>query len=75
VEVEHQIGGIKRCKIVVDKFRNRVAHYIDDLMETACGLHLWLHQKSTNSWGMTSLALGKQAIAIILLELQGLFTS
>ncbi|QYO68520.1 transposase [Leptolyngbya sp. 15MV] len=39
VEIEHQIGGIKRCKIVVDKFRNRTAHYVDDVMETACGLH------------------------------------
>lgn len=39
VEIEHQIGGIKRCKIVVDKFRNRLAHYVDDVMETACGLH------------------------------------
>lgn len=39
VEIEHQIGGIKRCKIVVDKFRNRIAHYVDDVMETACGLH------------------------------------
>lgn len=39
VEVEHQIAGIKRCKIVVDKFRNRIAHYVDDVMETACGLH------------------------------------
>lgn len=39
VEVEHQIGGIKRCQIVVQKFRNWVAHYIDDVMETACGLH------------------------------------
>jgi hypothetical protein len=39
VEIEHQIAGIKRCKIVVDKFRNRVAHFVDDVMETACGLH------------------------------------
>jgi hypothetical protein len=39
VEVEHQIGGIKRCNIVTDKFRNRMAHYVDDGMETACGLH------------------------------------
>jgi DDE superfamily endonuclease/Helix-turn-helix of DDE superfamily endonuclease len=39
VEVEHQIGGIKRCQIVVQKFRNRVDHYADDVMETACGLH------------------------------------
>lgn len=39
VEIEHQIGGIKRCQIVVQKFRNWVEHYIDDVMETACGLH------------------------------------
>lgn len=39
VEIEHQIGGIKRCNIVTHKFRNRVAHYVDDVMETACGLH------------------------------------
>ena len=39
VEVEHQIGGVKRCQILVQKFRNRVAHYVDDVMETACGLH------------------------------------
>jgi len=39
VEVEHQIGGIKRCQILVQKFRNRVDHYADDVMETACGLH------------------------------------
>ncbi len=38
VEVEHHIGGIKRCQIVVQKFRNRVDHYADDVMETACGL-------------------------------------
>lgn len=39
VEVEHHIGGIKRCQIVVQKFRNRKEHYTDDVMETACGLH------------------------------------
>ena len=39
VEVEHQIGGIKRSQIVVQKFRNRMDHYADDVMETACGLH------------------------------------
>lgn len=39
IEVEHQIGGIKRCNIVTHKFRNRTAHYVDDVMETACGLH------------------------------------
>jgi hypothetical protein len=39
VEVEHHIGGIKRWRIVVQQFRNRIAHYVDDVMETACGLH------------------------------------
>lgn len=39
VEIEHQIGGIKRCNIVVHQFRNRTNHYADDVMETACGLH------------------------------------
>jgi hypothetical protein len=24
---------------VVQKFRNRKDHYVDDVMETACGLH------------------------------------
>ena len=39
VEVEHHIGGIKRCQILVQPFRNWVDHYLDDVMETACGLH------------------------------------
>ncbi len=39
VEVEHQIGGAKRCQILVQKFRNRVDNFVDDVMETACGLH------------------------------------
>lgn len=39
VEVEHHIGGIKRCQILVQPFRNWVDHYVDDVMETACGLH------------------------------------
>ncbi len=39
VEIEHPISGIKRCQIVVQKFRNVMAHYVDDVMETACGLH------------------------------------
>ncbi len=39
VEVEHQIGGIKRCQILVQKFRNRAANFVDEVMETACGLH------------------------------------
>jgi hypothetical protein len=39
VEIEHQIGGIKRCQILVHKFRNWVDYYLDDVLETACGLH------------------------------------
>lgn len=39
VEIEHHIRGIKRCNIVVHKFRNRTDDYVDDVMETACGLH------------------------------------
>lgn len=39
VEVEHQIGGVKRCQIVVQKLRNRVEGFADEVMETACGLH------------------------------------
>jgi hypothetical protein len=39
VEVEHHIGGVKRCQIVVQRFRNRMAHFVDDVLETACGLH------------------------------------
>jgi hypothetical protein len=39
VEIEHQIGGIKRCNIVAHKFRNRADHFVDDVMEIAYGLH------------------------------------
>lgn len=39
VEVERHISGVKRCQIVAVKFRNRMAHFADDVMETACGLH------------------------------------
>jgi DDE superfamily endonuclease/Helix-turn-helix of DDE superfamily endonuclease len=39
VEIEHHIGGIKRCQILVQKFRNRVEGFVDNVMETACGLH------------------------------------
>ncbi len=38
VEIEHQISGIKRCNILVHKFRNRTDYFVDDVMETACGL-------------------------------------
>ncbi|MEM1236134.1 MAG: transposase family protein [Pseudomonadota bacterium] len=39
VAVEHHIGGIKRCQILVQPFRNWLDHFVDDVMETACGLH------------------------------------
>ena len=39
VRVEHQISGIKRCKIVVHKFRDHLDHYADEIMEIACRLH------------------------------------
>ena len=39
VEVEHHIGGIKRSQILVQRFRNRTEHFVDEVMETACGLH------------------------------------
>ena len=39
IEVEHHIGGVKRCQILVQPFRNWLDHYVDDVMETACGLH------------------------------------
>lgn len=39
IEIEHHIGGIKRCHIVVHPLRSRTDHFADDVMETACGLH------------------------------------
>lgn len=39
VVVEHIIGGIKRCHIVKDVFRNTKADYDDTVMELACSLH------------------------------------
>jgi hypothetical protein len=39
VTIEHHISGIKRSQIVMQKFRNRKENYVDQVMETACGLH------------------------------------
>ncbi|MFK8186338.1 MAG: transposase family protein [Phormidesmis sp.] len=39
VTVEHQIGGVKRAQILVQKFRNRADNFVDEVMENACGLH------------------------------------
>ena len=39
VAIEHAISGIKRCRIVKDKFRYRRYGYDDLVIELACGLH------------------------------------
>ncbi|PZO17604.1 MAG: transposase [Leptolyngbya foveolarum] len=39
VNVEHHIGGVKRCQILVQTFRNRMENFADEVMEVACGLH------------------------------------
>ncbi len=39
IRVEHALSGVKRCRIVKDVLRNRLAQFDDLIMETACGLH------------------------------------
>ena len=39
IEIEHNISGVKRSKIVSEIFRNRKDLFVDVVMETACGLH------------------------------------
>ena len=39
VGVEHAIGGVKRCRIVADTFRNLRSGFVDQAMELASGLH------------------------------------
>lgn len=39
VRIEHVISGIKRCRIVKDKFRNYKKGFKDLVMEIACALH------------------------------------
>jgi hypothetical protein len=39
VAIEHTISGVKRCRIVKDKFRYRRYGYDDLVMVLACGLH------------------------------------
>lgn len=39
VVIEHIIGGVKRCRIVKDIFRNTQRDYEDTVMELACALH------------------------------------
>ncbi|MDR1022096.1 MAG: transposase family protein [Prevotellaceae bacterium] len=37
--VEHAIGGVKRCRIVKDRFRSHKFGFDDMAMFIACGLH------------------------------------
>lgn len=39
VRVEHEIGGVKRYRIVKDKIRNWKDDFRDQVMATCCGLH------------------------------------
>ena len=39
VAIEHAISGVKRCRVVKDKFRYRRYGYDDLVMVLACGLH------------------------------------
>lgn len=39
IEIEHQISGVKRSRIVSHRLRSRTEYYADKVMETACGLH------------------------------------
>lgn len=39
VLVEHAIGGVKRCRIVKDRFRCHKFGFDDLVIELACGLH------------------------------------
>lgn len=39
VRIEHVISGVKRCRIVKDKYRNWLKGFRDAVIEIACGLH------------------------------------
>src|SRR5437764_12334271 len=39
VQVEHDLAGVKRCRIVKDVLRNTKDDVSDAVMEAACGLH------------------------------------
>ena len=39
VQVEHDLAGVKRCRIVKDVLRNTKDGVSDTVMEAACGLH------------------------------------
>lgn len=50
VVVEHVIAGIKRCRVVKDKFRNTAENYDNMVMELACGLHNFRTHCRLNSY-------------------------
>jgi len=50
VVVEHVIGGVKRCHIVKDVFRNTTRGYADTVMELACGLHNFRSHRRLNAY-------------------------
>lgn len=39
IVAEHVVAGVKRCRIVKDRFRNTKKNFSDLVMEIACGLH------------------------------------
>lgn len=39
IVAEHVVAGVKRCRIVKDRFRNTKKNFDDVVMEIACGLH------------------------------------
>lgn len=39
IRIEHVVSGVKRYRIVKDKYRNWVRGFSDLIMEIACGLH------------------------------------
>ena len=39
IQVEHEIAGVKRCRIVKDVLRNTKEGFSDLVMEVACALH------------------------------------
>ena len=39
VQVEHDLAGVKRCRLVKDVLRNTKEGVSDAVMEAACGLH------------------------------------
>ena len=41
VVVENAIGGMKKFNILVNKFRNRVENFVDDVAVVAAGLFNW----------------------------------